>query len=98
MKNCGIAAGPHAGLESVILIDYASAILKDGEMPTINVQVQEEVPEELIEKMAAMGIDVSKIKVKKDTKDAKTKAMQLFKKATSAVKVGNKLKSMTTPQ
>jgi hypothetical protein len=29
----------------------------------------------LIEKMAAMGIDVSKIKVKKDTKDAKTKAM-----------------------
>ena len=39
MKNCGIAAGPHSGLESVILIDYASAILKDGEMRTINVQV-----------------------------------------------------------
>lgn len=42
--------------------------------------------------MAAMGIDVSKIKVKKDTKDAKTKAMALFQKATGAVKVGVKLK------
>lgn len=44
LKNCGIAAGPHATEESVILIDYASALLKDGEMPTIQVSVQEEVP------------------------------------------------------
>ncbi len=39
-----------------------------------------------------MGIDVSKIKVKKDTRDAHVKAMQLFKKATNAINFANKLK------
>ena len=43
-----------------------------------------------------MGIDVTKIKVKKDTKDAKTKAMALFQKATGAVKIGVKLKGAMT--
>jgi len=32
-----------------------------------------------------MGIDVSKLKVKKDTKDAQLKAQNLFKKATNAI-------------
>ena len=50
-------------------------------MPNINITVQEEVPQELIEKMSKfsffklnniemMGIDINKIKVKKDTRDA----------------------------
>lgn len=39
-----------------------------------------------------MGIDVTKIKVKKDTKDASIKAMQLFKKATNAITFANKMK------
>jgi hypothetical protein len=32
-----------------------------------------------------MGLDIEKIKVKKDTKDAQQKAHQLFKKATNAI-------------
>lgn len=37
-----------------------------------------------------MGLDIDKIKVKKDTKDAQQKAHQLFKKATSAINFANK--------
>ncbi len=37
-----------------------------------------------------MGIDVSKLKVKKDTRDAQIKAQNLFKKATTAVNIANK--------
>lgn len=39
MKNCGVAAGPHAAQDNVILLEYASAILRDGEGPTIQVSV-----------------------------------------------------------
>jgi len=39
-----------------------------------------------------MGIDIGKIKVKKDTKDAQVKAQQLFKKATNAITFANRLK------
>jgi len=61
-------------MDNVILLEYSSAILKDGQMPSINVTVSEEIPAELIDKIVEMGIDVSKIKVKKDTKDATLKA------------------------
>jgi hypothetical protein len=36
-----------------------------------------------------MGLDIEKIKVKKDTKDAQQKAHQLFKKATNAINFAN---------
>ena len=39
-----------------------------------------------------MGIDIGKIKVKKDTKDAQLKAQQLFKKATNAITFANRMK------
>jgi hypothetical protein len=32
-------------------LDYAKEILKDGELPSMNITVQEEVPQELIDKM-----------------------------------------------
>ena len=51
LVNCGVATGPHASLDNVVLLEYASAILKEGEMPSINITVQEEVPQELIDKM-----------------------------------------------
>ncbi len=38
-----------------------------------------------------MGIDIEKIKVKKDHKDAKIKAQQLFKKATNAITFSNRI-------
>ena len=50
--NCGVACGLHKSLDNVIQLEYSSAILKDGEMPNINITVQEEVPQELIEKMS----------------------------------------------
>jgi hypothetical protein len=37
-----------------------------------------------------MGLDIEKIKVKKDTKDAQQKAHQLFKKATNAISFANR--------
>lgn len=37
-----------------------------------------------------MGLDIEKIKVKKDTKDAQQKAHQLFKKATNAINYANR--------
>jgi len=42
--NCGVATGLHSTLDNVILLEYASAILKEGEMPSINITVKEEVP------------------------------------------------------
>jgi hypothetical protein len=30
MIHCGIATGPHATMDNVILLEYSSAILKDG--------------------------------------------------------------------
>lgn len=38
-----------------------------------------------------MGLDVEKIKVKKDSKDVQLKAQQLFKKATTAITFANRL-------
>jgi hypothetical protein len=39
MSFCGIATGPHSTHDNVVLFEYAKAILKEGEMPTINVTV-----------------------------------------------------------
>lgn len=39
MVNCGVATGPHSALDNVILFEYSSAILKEGEMPSINITV-----------------------------------------------------------
>jgi hypothetical protein len=39
-------------LDNIILLEYAKNILKDGELPSMNITVTEEVPEELIIKMS----------------------------------------------
>ena len=41
---CGIATGPHSTLGNIVLLEYAKNILKDGELPQINITVTEEVP------------------------------------------------------
>jgi len=38
------------------LLEYAKNILKDGELPSMNITVTEEVPEELIIKMSKYDI------------------------------------------
>jgi hypothetical protein len=49
---CGISAGLHKSMDNVILLEYAKGILKEGEMPSINVTITEEVPPELLAKMS----------------------------------------------
>jgi hypothetical protein len=45
---CGISAGLHSSHDNVVLFEYTKKILKEGEMPSINVTVSEEVPPELL--------------------------------------------------
>ena len=52
LKYCGVSTGIHITEDNVILLEYAKGILKEGEMPSINVVVQEEVPLELLQKMS----------------------------------------------
>jgi hypothetical protein len=52
MTYCGIACGIHSQEDNIVLFEYAKGILREGELPSINVSVQEEVPPELIEKMS----------------------------------------------
>lgn len=54
LRFCGISTGPHSSMDNVILFEYVNGILKEGELPTINVTVQEEVPQELIDKMSKL--------------------------------------------
>jgi hypothetical protein len=58
MSYCGIASGCHSTQDNVVLFEYAKGILRDGELPSINVSVQEEVPPELIEKMSMIVFNV----------------------------------------
>jgi len=39
LVHCGIASGVHLSMDNMVLIEYAKGILKDGEMPTINVTI-----------------------------------------------------------
>ncbi len=52
MALCGVAAGIHTSADNVVLAEYAKCILREGELPTINVTITEDVPPELIEKMS----------------------------------------------
>lgn len=36
---CGVSAGIHNSMDNVIMLEYAHGILKDGELPSINVTV-----------------------------------------------------------
>lgn len=39
LKFCGISTGTHSTLDNIILFEYVNGILKEGELPTINVTV-----------------------------------------------------------
>jgi uncharacterized protein YkwD len=36
---CAVGAGFHRDLDNVILVEYAQEILKDGELPSMNITV-----------------------------------------------------------
>ena len=46
-----MSTGFHKELDNIILLEYAQEILKEGELPSMNITVQDEVPQELIDKM-----------------------------------------------
>jgi hypothetical protein len=39
LRYCGAFAGIHSTMDNVIMLEYAHGILKDGELPSINVTV-----------------------------------------------------------
>lgn len=57
LTYCGIGTGQHASLDNIVLLEYAKNILQEGEMPSINITVTEEVPPELIAKMSKYCCD-----------------------------------------
>ena len=65
-QYCGIGTGPHKELDNIIILDYAKEILKDGELPSMNITVQEEVPQELIDKMCKYEIDINPVVVNRE--------------------------------
>lgn len=54
LNYCGVATGVHCTNDNVILFEYTKKILKEGELPSINVTVSEDVPPELLEKMSIL--------------------------------------------
>jgi hypothetical protein len=52
LRNIGISSGAHSAMDNVIILEYAGILLKDGEMPAMNIEVEEEIPAELLERMS----------------------------------------------
>jgi hypothetical protein len=52
LKHLGIFSGVHSAMDNVIIFEYAGYILKDGEMPAMNLEVEEDIPAELLERMS----------------------------------------------
>ena len=59
----GVAAGPHPETGSVIVVDFVKKELAQGELPTMEIETTEEIPEELKAKMKEMGVR-GKIEIK----------------------------------
>lgn len=78
LKLCGIATGPHAAHDNMIQFEYVKNLLKDGEQPTINVELNEEVDESVLQQIERLGIDKSKISIIKDPRGMNKKVMSLF--------------------
>ena len=49
LHYCGIATGLHATHDNMIQIEYVKELLNPGETPTINVQIEEDIPKETVE-------------------------------------------------
>ena len=78
MVYCGVSTGLHKTHDNLIQLEYVKGLLEDGEMPSINLQVSEELPEELLNKFDQMGIDKNKIKICGDVKTPVKKAQTLL--------------------
>ena len=61
LHQCGIFSGLHSTHDNLIQIEYVKKILSEGEAPSINIQVVNEVPRDVMDKLNKIGIDESKI-------------------------------------
>lgn len=73
LNYCAIVTGPHASHDNMIQIEYVKDLLAPGEVPTINVQVDENVPKETYDKLVAMGVDKKRLKICHDPRPAEKK-------------------------
>ena len=56
LKLMGVACGPHPEAGSVTVVDFAAKEIGIGEMPSIQVEGTDQIPEELQKKLDDMGI------------------------------------------
>lgn len=52
----GVAVGPHAAEGSVTVVDFVSRELADGELPTMEIQAVDEIPEEVQKQIEDLGL------------------------------------------
>ena len=53
---CGISTGLHRDLDNMIQIEYVNALLEVGQAPSVNVQLTDDIPQDMIDKLAEMGV------------------------------------------
>jgi hypothetical protein len=56
LKLMGVAVGPHPEGGSVTVVDFVSKELAPGELPTMQVEATDEIPEEMQKKLKDMGL------------------------------------------
>ena len=58
-----------------------------GEAPTINVQIEEDVPKEMLDKLLKMGIDKKRLKICHDPRSNEKKIQSLIQMPINATKI-----------
>lgn len=75
---CGVATGLHKSHDNMIQIEYVKGLLGHGEAPTINVQIEDDVPKEMVDKLLKMGIDKKRLKICHDPRSNEKKIQSLI--------------------
>lgn len=75
---CGVATGLHKSHDNMIQIEYVKGLLNHGEAPTINVQIDDNVPKETVDKLLKMGIDKKRLKICHDPRSNEKKIQSLI--------------------
>ena len=87
LNFCGVSTGLHQSHDNLIQLEYVKGLLQDGEAPSINVQVTEELTSEILEKFEKMGIDSNKIKICHDPRSTAQKVQSLITGSVTPAKV-----------
>lgn len=97
---CGIATGLHATHDNMIQIEYVKGLLKEGEAPTINVQIEDNVPKETLDQLMKMGVDKKRLKICHDPRPAEKKIQSLISVPINEIKISpqKKRSPMRSPE